>query len=306
MTSPLRHLADVVGYAATRRGHDAADRVALDHLTKGVEALGLPPGLDVRWLGVAGFALTYEGTTVLIDPYVTRLGLGNLVRRQVVAPDRSAIDRHVPRADAVLVGHTHFDHALDVPAIARRDGCRVYGSTSAHHLLGLHGLADQAVVVEPHRTFEVGPFAVTFVPSRHAKLALGLSVPNGGELTCDHVDGLTPQAFCCGQVWGIHLAVAGCTIYHQGSADLLDDEVRHRDVDVFLCGIAGRQFTDRYVERIVSRLRPRTVVIAHHDDFFRPIGSEPGLAFGVDVARFHDEVAAVAREATVLALPAPV
>ena len=43
------------------------------------------------------------------------------------------------------------------------------------------------------------------------------------------LDGLTPQAYCCGQVWGIHVAVAGATIYHQGSANLIDDEVRHRD-----------------------------------------------------------------------------
>ncbi len=305
MTSALRHLADVVGYAATRRGRDAADLAALEHLTSPSTALGLPPGVDVRWLGVAGFSLSYLGTTVLIDPYVTRLGLGDLLRRRVVGADLEAIDRFVPRADAVLVGHTHFDHALDVPAIARRDGCAVYGSSSSRALLGLHGLASQAVEVDAHRTYAIGPFEVTFVPSLHAKLALGLAVPNGGELTCDHVDGLTPQAFCCGRVWGIHVAVAGASIYHQGSANLVDDEVRHRDVDVFLCGIAGRQFTDRYTDRIIGRLRPRTVVIAHHDDFFRPIEGAPALAFGVDVERFHDEVAAASPDATVVALPRP-
>ena len=30
----------------------------------------------------------------------------------------------------VLVGHTHFDHAVDAPAIARRFGCKAYGSDS--------------------------------------------------------------------------------------------------------------------------------------------------------------------------------
>lgn len=305
MTSALRHLADVVAYAATRRGHDAADLAALDHLTTSPAALGLPSGVEVRWLGVAGFALTHEGTTILIDPYVTRLALGDLLRRRVVQADVAAIDRFVPRADAVLVGHTHFDHALDVPAIARRDRCPVYGSTSSRHLLGLHGLAGQAVEVEAHRTYEIGPFEVTFVPSRHAKLALGLAVPNGGELTCDHVDGLAPQAYCCGQVWGIHVAVAGASIYHQGSADLIDDEIRHRDVDVFLCGIAGRQFTDRYTSRIIGRLRPRTVVIGHHDDFFRPLEGPPALAFGVDVERFHDEVRRASTDASVVALSRP-
>ena len=168
--------------------------------------------------------------------------------------------------------------------------------------MGLHGLAAQAVTVDPHRVYEIGPFEVTFVPSVHSKLFLGLKVPNGGEITCEHLDGMTPQAYCCGQVWGIHIAVAGATIYHQGSADLLEDEIRHTDVDVFLCGIAGRQMTDDYVGRILPRLDPKTIVITHHDDFFRPLGGDQGLAFGVDVARFTDEVRAVTTDARLVTL----
>ena len=268
--------------------------------------LGLVPGLSIRWLGVAGFAVSYQGTTILIDPYVSRATVADLVRRKPVVSDPALVDRWVPRADAVLLGHTHFDHALDAPAIARRDRCTVYGSSSARHLMGICGLADQAVVVEPHRTFEVGPFEVTFVPSVHSKLFLGRSVPNGGEITCEHVGDLCPQAYGCGDVWGIHLAVAGTTIYHQGSADLLDDEVRHRDVDLFLCGVAGRQFTPRYLPRMLGRLQPRTVVVTHHDDFFVPMGSPQRFAFGVDVARFPDEVTSVSSDFRVVALPEPV
>ena len=52
-------------------------------------------------------------------------------------------------------------------------------------------------------------------------LQLGLRIPFSGELTCDHVDELTPQAYRCGQVWGIHVEVAGMRFYHQGSADLI-------------------------------------------------------------------------------------
>jgi L-ascorbate metabolism protein UlaG (beta-lactamase superfamily) len=308
VTSPLRHVRDLVAYAATRRGHDADDRSTVDDLTVDPHgpALGLPPGLDLRWLGVAGFALSYQGTTVLIDPYVTRLPLGDLVRRRTVTSDRATVDRWLPRADAVLVGHTHFDHVVDVPTIAGRDRATVYGSRSAAHLMGLYGLRDLAVDVEPHRTYEIGPFEVTFVPSVHSKLFLGLSGPNGGEITCEHVGALTPQAYECGQVWGIHIAVGGVTLYHQGSADLIDDEVRHTGIDVFLCGVAGRQFTPGYLRRILPRLDPARVVVTHHDDFFVPMGERQGFAFGVDVARFPDEVAAVTRDLPVLALPPPV
>jgi L-ascorbate metabolism protein UlaG (beta-lactamase superfamily) len=299
----LRHLRELSGYAATRRLHDRHDREASVELELSAGDLDLPQGLEVQWLGVAGISLAYEGTRLLIDPYVTRLSLADLVRRRVVRPDDALIDRHVPRADAILLGHTHFDHALDAPRVARRDKCAVYGGDSAARLMALHGLGDQSVVVTPHHVYEIGPFEVTFVPSAHSRLVLGLSVPNGGELTCEHVEGLTPQAYCCGQVWGIHISVAGRTFYHQGSADLLDDEVRHHDVDYFLCGIAGRQVTEDYLPRILGKLRPRHVVVMHQDDFFRPLDGPAGFAFGVDLARVPDEVAAVTTDMRVGVLP---
>lgn len=302
MSTALKKLRDVLAYAATRKGHDRRDLAVLHDLAVDSDDLGLPDGVDVKWLGVAGFAISYENTTILIDPYVTRRPISDMIRRTVWTSDPVLLDRHVPKADAILLGHTHFDHALDTPAIARRDGATVYGGKSAAHLMGLAGLPHQAVEVRAHELFEIGPFEVTFVPSVHSKLALGLHVPNGGEITCEHLDDLTPQAYCCGQVWGIHISVAGATIYHQGSADLLDDEIKHAGVDVFLCGIAGRQMTENYVGRIVSRLDPATIVITHHDDFFRPVGSDLGLAFGVDVERFTDEVASASRDIQLVSL----
>jgi L-ascorbate metabolism protein UlaG (beta-lactamase superfamily) len=258
--------------------------------------LPLPKGLELTWLGTAGFRFAYEGAVIWIDPYVTRLSLAALLRRRVVPPSSEAIGRWIDRADAVLVGHTHFDHALDVPAIARQTGCKVYGSQSLANLMQLYQLREQAVVVLPHRDYEVGPFKFHFVPSQHSKLQLGLRIPYSGELTCDHVDELTPQAYRCGQVWGIHVEVAGMRFYHQGSADLIEDEIRDRDVDVFLCGISGRRFTESYVERIVTRLRPQVVVPTHYDDFFRPLDDRVQFSFNVNLTGFADEVHAVSRE----------
>jgi len=155
-----------------------------------------------------------------------------------------------------------------------------------------------------HRVVEVGPFEITFVPSRHAPLVLGRSVPNGGEITCEHVEALTPRAYCCGEVWGIHIAVAGRTFYHQGSADLLDDEVRHRHVDYFLCGVAGRQVSDDYLRRAIGGLAPHHLLALHHDNLFRPLDPDRSeFAMGVDLARLPDEVAVVSSEVQVGVLP---
>lgn len=292
--TPVRHLARTVGYYARRSARDRADHETAASLAWTGE--GLPPGLEVSWLGTAGFALSYEGFDLLIDPYVTRMSLREMLSRQVVRPSEAALDAWIRRADAVLVGHTHFDHALDVPEIARRTGATVYGSRSMHHLMGLHGLAGQSVDAEPYRTYEAGPFTFCLVPSLHSKISLGVKVPMGGELTCDRLDALFPRAYRCGQTWAFHIEVAGITLYHQGSAEVIEEAVRHRDVDVFLCGIAGRQFSDRYVERVLPLLSPKWVVPAHYDDFFRPLEAPQGFTPDVDLTGFVEEVSRVSSE----------
>jgi L-ascorbate metabolism protein UlaG (beta-lactamase superfamily) len=283
----------------------ADDLDALDGLER--VPLGLPPGLEVQWLGVSGYRLTYQGVSLFVDPYLSRVPLRALLLRRRALPDAAMVERYATVAPGsvagILVGHTHFDHAVDAPALSARYGASAYGSASLVQLMRLHGLADRAVEVVPHRTYELGPFAVRFVPSRHSKLLLGRRVPMDGPLTCEQLDGLVPTAYRCGAVYGIRIEVAGVSLYHQGSADLDDRELRDEPVDVFLAGVAGRSVTPRYWERILPRLDPRMVVPTHYDDFFAPLGRPPAFVRGVRLADVPDEVRAVARDARVAALP---
>lgn len=304
MPGPLRHLGELARARATRRSSEAADRQRLAELE--AQPLQLPPGLEVEWLGVSGYRLSYEGRTLFIDPYFSRVPFRSIVSRRPALPSDAALDRFL-RAPGetvgVLVGHTHFDHAVDAPAIARRTGCLAYGSRSLVNLMALHGLADRAVEVEPYRTYELGPFEVSFTPSVHSKLLLGLAVPYDGELSCEHLDSLAPGAYRCGQVWGITIAVAGLRFYHQGSANLVDEAVRERGVDVFLAGVAGRSFTRDYWQRILPLLEPKAIVPTHYDNFFRPLGAEMEFVANVQLSELPEEIAAVSRDFEVAALP---
>jgi L-ascorbate metabolism protein UlaG (beta-lactamase superfamily) len=261
----------------------------------------LPAGMSIEWLGTAGFRLTHEGTTVLIDPFLTRRSLGDTLGARSVHSDPDTVARLAPDVDAVLIGHCHFDHAMDVPELARR-GATVYGSTNVVNLLGLHGLAGSAVAVDPAATYEIGPFTVRFVPSRHSKLLLGLAVPSDGELTCDSLDDLSSSAYRCGQVYGIHLEVDGTTIFHLGSADLVEDEYRLGPVDLLLCCIAGRSMTKDFTPRVLSTFDPGVLLPHHLDDFFAPIDGPMGLSLNIDVSGFVDDVRAVDPSLTVATL----
>jgi L-ascorbate metabolism protein UlaG (beta-lactamase superfamily) len=300
------HFASLGRFIGQHKQREQADTSAQIDLAANAErVLDLPPGLELEWLGVAGYRLTFEGQTIYVDPYVSRVTLADVLRGRVALADPILVDRWLRPEGVVvgvLVGHTHFDHAIDIPRICARHDCLAYGSASLAHLMRLHGQGEQAVEVVPHQPLELGPFTVTFVPSLHSKLLLGYKVPSDGELTCEHLDALSPTAYKCGQVWGIHIEVAGTSFYHQGSANLLDEEIRYRGVDIFLAGIAGRRFTKEYWSRVLTALQPRVVVASHFDDFFRPIDAPAGFSLNVNLAAFPDEISAVSKDFSTMAL----
>ena len=266
--------------------------------------LGLPAGLELEWLGVAGYRLTLRGR---LDPR-RPVRLARAAAQRAPAPPRAPrrrADRPPRRAapSAVLIGHTHWDHAVDAPALARRDGATVYGSDSLARLMALHG--HDSVIVEPHRAYEIGPFVVRFV----AQPALEAAVrPQGPVRRPAHLRGPArrsrPCAYKCGDVFGIRIEVAGTSFYHQGSADLRRRRSASIRVDVFLAGITGRQVTPRYWERILPRLDPRRARPHPLRRLLRAAGpaAEAGAA-GRDRAASRTRSRAVSGATTLAAVP---
>src|SRR5690606_108406 len=92
--------------------------------------------------------------------------------------DLALVSRVTPKAHAIVAGHTHFDHVLDVPAIARATGATVYGSRSCAALCRASGVPEAQIVDVQSRgrapmRAEVGPFELRFVPSVHSAFLFG-------------------------------------------------------------------------------------------------------------------------------------
>lgn len=243
--------------------------------------------LRVTWLGTAGFAIEHDGHVLLVDPYLTRASLSRCVLAPL-RPDAALAQQQVPRADAIVLSHTHFDHALDAPVIARHTGARIFGSRSAVHLCRSHGLPDsQLACVEPDtggavREAEVGPFRLRFWPSAHSAFLFG-RVPFPGEIAdCTDVP-MRTQAYRCGAVFGVEIEVAGRRLFHVGSAELVERGWHVAPVDLVLACVAGWTTTERYPERLVAALSPGAVLLHHWDNFLRGYdgGAQalPGMRF---------------------------
>ena len=263
--------------------------------------------VSVRWLGTAGFEIRAAGTTVLIDPYVTRARLRDCVLRPLV-PDLAEIARITPQADAIVVGHSHFDHAMDVPAIARRTGATVYGSKSAVALCRASLVPESKLVCAEREfgqaplTVEVGPFKLTFAVSAHSKFALG-RVPFPGDIAdCDHVP-LRTEQYKCGAVFRVEIEVLGRKLVHLGSAEIVERTAPPKGADLLLLCVAGWQSSERFPERVARALDPRAVHLSHWDNFFDPLDSPVRALPAMSVQKLTDRLSSVARDARIGAVP---
>jgi len=75
--------------------------------------------LAVRWNGYANFELVHDGHILLLDAYYDR---GSLY------PPLGVKAADITRADAILIGHGHFDHMSDAASIGARTGATVVGA----------------------------------------------------------------------------------------------------------------------------------------------------------------------------------
>jgi L-ascorbate metabolism protein UlaG (beta-lactamase superfamily) len=261
----------------------------------------------VRWLGTAAFEISHGDHVLLFDPYVTRASLARCVARDLV-PDEARIARYFPKADAIVLGHTHFDHALDAPFIAKATGARVFGSRSAAVLCRGEGVPESQmdVVERPAGSApvdrDVGPFHLRFHASAHSRFFFG-RVPAAGDIQdCTDVP-MRAEAYKCGAVFGVEIRVAGRVLFHLGSAELLDAALGKLSVDLVLLTVAGWTSSHAFPSRAMRALSPRAVLLGHWDNFLLPIEKGAKVLPAMQMGRLVDELEREARDVRVGTLP---
>jgi L-ascorbate metabolism protein UlaG (beta-lactamase superfamily) len=254
----------------------------------------------IRWLGTAGHIVEVGGVTLLIDPFLSRPSARQLLAP--LRPDEAAIAARLPaRVDAVLCGHSHFDHLLDAPAIARRTGARLVGSATSCNIARAAGVPEsQLVEIGPDGgSVTIGAAIVRFIPSLHGRVFLH-QVPFPGVVAAPPALPLPAWRYRMGGAFGIHIEAPGVRLYHNGSADLVDAALAGVRADVLLVGLAGRRATRDYLARLCDALAPRLIVPTHHDAFFAPLEGGVRLLPGIDLDGFVADARAHAPAARVI------
>lgn len=255
---------------------DLAERPDLSaYATRYLSGSEDPADVRVTFLGVSSLLISDGETSLLTDGFFSRPSIVETLF-QPLQPDGEKIDRALARAGvrnlaAVMTVHSHYDHALDSPEVARRTGALLVGSESTAWIGRSAGLPESSLrVVRPGDSIEFGRFRVTWFEARHVPHGLAM-----GEIT----SALPSSARVFDYREGGSLSILvehekGSLLVH-GSAGWVPGALQDRQADVVFLGVGylgnmPESYRDEYWREVVEAVQARRVVPIHYDDFSVP------------------------------------
>ena len=282
--------------------------------------------LQLEWLGCATFRVHVGGRTLFFDTFVDRIA--------AAAPVGVRSDE-VERADFLFISHAHLDHVLGADTIARKTGAPVIGSYETMRVLAGCGVPDgQRWAVSGGERIDCGGgVSVRVLPGLHACIWATSDPDAGAPCLGDHdvpyqerserldhavhtLHTLTPEveAYLGAEAGRASRADGGQLAYLltspegsmlvSSSSGYWSGIVRDLRPDLAVLAVSGRPNVDgepfqgsaaQFIAGEVELLRPRRVVLCHHDAWMPPLPA-------VDVEPVAHELASRAPRGTLAEL----
>jgi L-ascorbate metabolism protein UlaG (beta-lactamase superfamily) len=199
--------------------------------------------LRVTFLGVSTLLFDDGSTAILLDGFFTRPNSRQLFLEKI-SPDKTIIKNSLQRAGidklaAVIVNHSHYDHAMDAPEVAAQTGAVLVGSESTANVGRGWGLPEANIAARrPGDIMTFGRFTVTLLQSRHVP-----SPFTGGEITAPLVPPVRANAYLEGTSFAVQIEHDGRHLLVNASAGFVPGALAGRRADVVFLGIGqlGKQ-----------------------------------------------------------------
>ena len=269
--------------------------------------------LKIRFLGVGGFVIQRGDDVVLTAPFYTNPKEDFLLGLRQVRPNETLVrsllhERWAGQAAAILVGHTHYDHFMDVPYIAKAiaRNAVLYGSQTMKQLAMAppYRVDEQRIVVVSDVAGQdrVDYRKTPVKPAEGCKHGTGpgdwIKVNDRVRIRALYSRHAAPRAWTGCVIppreptrvadWKLGDTYAylvdfldetgrpGFRVYYQDTATpptygyVPEDLVAEKAVDVaLLCG-AGFNYVHENPVGIVKNSKPRYVIYGHWESFFKP------------------------------------
>lgn len=217
--------------------------------------------VELQWLGAAGFRISIEGKSILIDPFLSR---GEYFSNSEEFRD----------VEAVFLTHGHFEHSRDIPRILEHSQAVLYCSETMSRYFIREGVSFQRIVILKARTrclFD--RFRVEAFQSQHLRFDLMQIWRTFLRIGWKIRSFLPLLSYPCGEVYSFRLVCDSMSLHHFGSTGSTDSELMglsRYPLDLLLLPIQGHKRIVDLAFRYVEMLKPRWIIPHHHDDFFPP------------------------------------
>lgn len=241
--------------------------------------------LRLTYFGAAGWQITDGRHVVLLDPYFSRVRYRGVPFPTATSPDvpgdtrpifdpddvpisdTAAIDAHITHADVIVISHSHFNHCMDMPYIARKTGALVVGTESTTNIARASGVPEvQLISVRGGEDYTFDGVSIKVIPSLHSALndkhyfnsAVVPREVNAPLRMRDYVEGGTLAYL---------IRLSGREILVFGSMNYIEREVTGLHPDVALIPAdRPRLHVHDYTGRLMRALGlPPTVLATHWD-----------------------------------------
>jgi L-ascorbate metabolism protein UlaG (beta-lactamase superfamily) len=245
----------------------------------------IPDGsVTVRFTGTSTLFFSDGETDWMVDGWFSRPGPLRIALGSI-APDLDAIGRGlerngVDRLAVVIPVHSHYDHAMDAPEVARRTGALLLGSEATANIGRGWGLAESQIRVAVDRQpLRFGRFEITLIESKHFQFpdpAMRENALSRPEIDEPLVPPVGAFEYRLGKAYAIHVSHPRGRWLIQGSAGYIEGGLEGYDVDVVFLGTGGlgtqtAAYRDAYWRETIGRTNPSRVVPIHWDSLTGPI-----------------------------------
>jgi hypothetical protein len=315
----LARLAGVAGSAATLPScggnlagfpFDRAPRANIDAHDHRSADEQPPSELRATYFSVGCTLIAFGDLAVMTDPFFTHLPLATVAFGDVV-PDPAASRPHLATLGdvrAILVGHAHYDHVLDLPVVApwTHSDARIFGSQTLVHTFAANHLPRPVRSVNsalstasragPVLSLAGGRLRIRPIRSGHPNQVAFLHL-YGGVLRRDR---LTPPTAASDYQEGVTIAwlvdfmapdchQIAARVYIQTSstghpAGFFPAYIASkRPVDLAVVGMDCANIKARGGRSVLDFTGAKTVMFCHWEDFFAPKSGTPKEVVKVDL-----------------------
>lgn len=248
---------------------------------EGVDKNPAPNDVKVQFVGVSTLVISDDSTTILTDGFFSRFSSWDMLFGEI-EPQKAdiqwAVDKlEMEKLDAILVVHSHFDHAMDAPEVAKITGAPMYGSESTANIGRGWNLPDHQIkVFQNQQPLQFGKFKVTPILSNHyvfANAAVKEQALGGNqEITEPLIPPVPALAYKMGGAYTFLFEHPSGSFLLQSSAGWKEGSLDGIQVDKVILGVGGlgaqtTDYQETYFKELVDKVQAQHIYLIHWDAF---------------------------------------